>query len=116
MTNQSHQEKLREEGNYYITALNTKRNPDLIFPGGAIRGNMYIRKDVDENAKEASEESLNDDKQKAAAGESSADEDKASTLIDDMFSKLQGQTSRYYLEDNITIKCYRCKEFGHMTR
>ena len=26
--------------------MNTKRNPDLITPEGAIRGNMYIRKHV----------------------------------------------------------------------
>lgn len=109
---QHHQDKLREEENYYITALNTRRNPDLIFPGGAIRGNMYFRKDVNENAKEAEKESQ-DDKQPAVE---SSDEDKANTVVDDMFSKLQGQTSRYYLASNPTIKCYRCKEFGHMTR
>jgi len=34
-------------GNYYITAINTKRNPDLIIPGGAIKGNMYFRKHID---------------------------------------------------------------------
>ena len=73
---------------------------------------MYFRKDVNENAKEAEKESQDD---KQAAVESS-DEDKANTVVDDMFSKLQGQTSRYYLASNPTIKCYRCKEFGHMTR
>ena len=33
-----------KEGGYYITSLNTKRNPDLLIPGGALRGNMYFRK------------------------------------------------------------------------
>ena len=111
--NQSHQDKLRDESNYYITALNTRRNPDLIFPGGAIRGNMYFRKDVNENAKESEEESQDDKKAKDAP---LSDDDIADAAIDDMFSKLQGQTSRYYLDSNPTIKCYRCKEFGHMTR
>ena len=32
--------------NYYISAINTKRNPDLIIPGGAIKGNMYFRRHV----------------------------------------------------------------------
>ena len=36
----------RDDSGYYITAMNTKRNPDLITPEGAIRGNMYIRKHV----------------------------------------------------------------------
>ena len=29
----------RDDSSYYITAMNTKRNPDLITPEGAIRGN-----------------------------------------------------------------------------
>ena len=33
-----------------------------------------------------------------------------------MFSKLQQQGSRYYIDMNPTIKCHRCKEFGHKTR
>lgn len=37
----------RERDNsYYITALNTKRNPDLLIPGGALKGNMYFRKHI----------------------------------------------------------------------
>ena len=34
------------DSNYYITALNTKRNPDLLIPGGALKGNMYFRKTI----------------------------------------------------------------------
>ena len=34
------------DGSYYITALNTKRNPDLLIPGGALKGNMYFRKTI----------------------------------------------------------------------
>ena len=34
------------DNNYYITALNTKRNPDLLIPGGALKGNMYFRKHI----------------------------------------------------------------------
>jgi len=37
----------RDDGNYYITAVNAKRNPDLIIPGGAIKGNMYFRRHID---------------------------------------------------------------------
>lgn len=37
----------RDDNNYYITSVNAKRNPDLIIPGGAIKGNMYFRKHVD---------------------------------------------------------------------
>lgn len=37
----------RDDNNYYITSVNAKRNPDLIIPGGAIKGNMYFRRHVD---------------------------------------------------------------------
>lgn len=37
----------RDDGNYYITSINAKRNPDLIIPGGAIKGNMYFRRHID---------------------------------------------------------------------
>lgn len=34
----------REENNTaYITSFNTKRNPDLLVPGGALKGNMYFK-------------------------------------------------------------------------
>ena len=42
--------KNNRESNYYITAINTKRNPDLIIPGGAIKGNMYFRKHLTETS------------------------------------------------------------------
>ena len=35
----------RDDGNYYVSSLNTKRNPDLIVPGGLqLRGNLYRRR------------------------------------------------------------------------
>ena len=36
----------RDDSTYYITAIDTKRNPDLIIPGGAIKGNMYFRRHI----------------------------------------------------------------------
>ena len=42
----------RDDGNYYITSVNARRNPDLIIPGGAIRGNMYFRRHIDPNKDE----------------------------------------------------------------
>ena len=41
------------QGGYYITALNTKRNPDLLCPGGAIKGNQYFRKTMNKEGEEA---------------------------------------------------------------
>lgn len=35
---------------------------------------------------------------------------------DDMFSRLKNQMARYYTEDNPTIKCRNCKQFGHMAK
>ena len=37
----------RDDSGYYISSHNTKRNPDLIIPGGAIKGNMYFSRDPD---------------------------------------------------------------------
>ena len=37
----------RDDNKYYITSVNAKRNPDLIIPGGAIKGNMYFRRHID---------------------------------------------------------------------
>lgn len=39
----SHEPRKRDgEGNYYICARSTKRNPDLLIPGGTLKGNMYF--------------------------------------------------------------------------
>lgn len=35
--------KRDENGSYYICARSTKRNPDLLIPGGALKGNMYFK-------------------------------------------------------------------------
>ena len=43
-----------KDGNYYISSMNTKRNPDLIIPGGSLKGNMYFKKRVDDNHVESS--------------------------------------------------------------
>ena len=51
----SYQERLSAERNYYITNLNTRGNPDLITPGGALKGNMYFRKDPNDIEKEEAE-------------------------------------------------------------
>ena len=51
-TSTSHQDRLTAERGYYITSMSVRSNPDLITPSGTIRGNMYIRKDFDENNKD----------------------------------------------------------------
>ena len=48
-------EKIRpdlERANYYITALNTKRNPDLLIPGGTLKGNMYFKRTIRQKEEE----------------------------------------------------------------
>ena len=41
------------QGSYYISSLQTKRNPDLIIPGGSnpLKGNLYFRRvgEVEQN-------------------------------------------------------------------
>ena len=29
---------------YYISALNTRRNPDILLPAGTLRGNLYFKR------------------------------------------------------------------------
>ena len=86
----------RDDSGYYITAMNTKRNPDLITPEGSIRGNMYIRKHVTGDPENDGTQS--DDNQKNAQQADSSDEEKAGAQIDDMFAKMKSQVSRYFLE------------------
>ena len=78
--------------------MSTKRNPDLIIPGGALKGNTYFKQKVGEHI------------------ESSVDKVSDSDTENDAFSKLKNQVSRYFIENNPTIKCRNCKEFGHIAR
>ena len=47
------QDDPRMQGSYYISSLQTKRNPDLIIPGGSnpLKGNLYFRRvgEVEQN-------------------------------------------------------------------
>jgi hypothetical protein len=97
--NIEHQE---ENNTAYITSLNTKRNPDLLVPGGALKGNMYFKLTNGTNG--AVEEEC-----EVKSNESEAD----ST---DDYKKLKSQVSRYYQESNPTLKCRNCKQFGHFAR
>ena len=41
----------RDDSNYYISAFSTRRgNPDMIVPGGSVKGNMYHCKPAAEKA------------------------------------------------------------------
>jgi hypothetical protein len=96
----SHEPRKRDDGgNYYICARSTKRNPDLLIPGGTLKGNMYFQSKAS---------GKKDDADKSAEASESDD--------DDAFSKLKNQISRYFIESNPTIKCRNCKEFGHFAR
>lgn len=77
--NNEHQE---ENNTAYITSLNTRRNPDLLVPGGALKGNMYFKLNNGTNG--AVEEEC-----EVKSNESEAD----ST---DDYKKLKSQVSRYY--------------------
>ena len=53
-----------ESNTSYITSFNTKRNPDLLVPGGALKGNMYFKLNEGKVPEEESE---------VKSGESEAD-------------------------------------------
>lgn len=91
----------RENSSYYISAQNNRRNPDMIIPGGAIKGNMYFKKNPDAVVTET----------EPAPAQETEDEEAADEL-----SKIQKTIVRYYKEENVTIKCHNCHGFGHMAR
>lgn len=90
--------------------MNAKRNPDLIIPGGAIKGNMYFRRHIDSEK----EEPLTTDDQVGFTVQETGEEDDMGD--DDMFSRMKNRQARYYTDSNPTIKCRNCKEFGHMAK
>ena len=46
----------REEGNYYISGIQSKRNPDLLAPGGTLKGFEYFTTENAATTGKASEE------------------------------------------------------------
>lgn len=99
--------------NYYITSVNAKRNPDLIMPGGAIKGNMYFRRHIDT---EKEEPQTTDSQVGQVQQDTGGEEDELLGEEDDLFSRMKNRMARYYTDSNPTIKCRNCKLFGHMAR
>jgi len=74
---------VRDEPNYYISAFAAKRNPDLLIPGGPIKGNAYKRNLVD--LAKTNEDSAKEEEEDKGVPE----EDSAASVGEDHFSKLQ---------------------------
>ena len=81
---------VRDESNYYITSVmgGAKRNPDLLIPGGAIKGHSYLTKLMNTAKEDIS--SHDDVVNPVVATETIPvkSEDEGETR-EDMFSKLQ---------------------------
>ena len=71
-------------GAYYITALNTKRNPDLLIPGGALKGNQYFRKTL-KNENGEGEKSDAGEPQQAVVPASETNQEDEDACDDDMY-------------------------------
>lgn len=80
--------------------MHTRRNPDILMPGGTLKGNLYVKR-----SHELSSESDSENLQ--------ASEPELSEL--DEFERMKKAVTRYYKEKNPTRKCKNCKEFGHMS-
>lgn len=90
----------------YLSALNTTRNPDLLVPGAKfLKGNMYFKNFAD-----------SDDKKQEAQEEPGALDESDEIPEDDEFSKMKNQQARYFIDDNIAIKCRNCLQYGHRAR
>ena len=77
-----------DQGGYYITALNTKRNPDLLCPGGALKGNQYFRRTLNKEGEEA-EKSDSEKPEVAVVPASDTNLEDEDACEDDMYAKLK---------------------------
>ncbi|CDW74134.1 zinc finger cchc domain-containing protein 7-like [Stylonychia lemnae] len=102
----------------YITSINTRRNPDILVPGGNfLKGNMYFKcsmEELKEQEKMKAEQKLqNEELGNELNEEYDVNMDEAG---DDAFERMKNQTARYFLENNPTIKCRNCLEYGHIAK
>ena len=99
-------QKRREIKRNYLSSISTKYNPDILVGSTFIRGTEYFAKDAskaeDENNSFGSNKELEviEENSKVAAEEES-DEDFAAMM--------KQKASRYWAEENPTIKCRNCK-------
>ena len=84
----------------------------MLAPGGCLKGFEYFSENVDKQngEKKQSEEACD---VPIMHSSSSPEEDQEEC---EEFDKMKKQVNRYFMELNPTIKCIRCKEFGHMAR
>jgi hypothetical protein len=113
----------------YLSTISTRYNPDLIVGSvfgekkkEFIRGNEYFMEQAkevkikDERELEQIEEGEVSEKEEAKQpleAEQPEAEDSEESAFENM-KKLKG--TRYWAEENITVKCHNCKQFGHMSR
>jgi hypothetical protein len=92
----------------YISALNTRRNPDLLLPGGKfLKGNQYFKGNEADQKRDASMD------EKSGMEEEENESDKEG---DKQFDKMMKNSSRYFLGENPFIRCKNCNESGHWAR
>ena len=92
----------------YLSALNTRRNPDLLLLGGKIlKGNQYFKGNEADQKRDASMD------EKSGMEEEENESDKEG---DKQFDKMMKNSSRYFLAENPLIRCKNCNESGHWAR
>ena len=119
-------DKIRNQREYkrsYLSTISTRYNPDMIVGGSLgetktfIRGNEYFMeqpkpKVTDEREKSPEEGEFSEPEQPAKDDKDEAEDSEQSEF--DRLQKVKGQ--RYWAQENITMKCHNCKQFGHMAR
>lgn len=96
-----------------------------MLPGTAfLKGNLYFKKYDSQSvaaaataAKEEDEEDKNESRQQAGRWPideaENEDEDDDENGGEDTFMKMKNQEVRYFNDENPTIKCKNCKNYGH---
>ena len=115
MEEREEKEQQEEKGHRdkYVSAVNTMKNPDILMGGqGFLKGNLFFKKEAIEEEENENEEEENKEEEK----EEEKEESEELSSDDDEFKKLMKRNQRYYNEENPTLRCRNCLEFGHFAR
>lgn len=106
----SHDFESMKDTRRYISNLSARKNPDILLPNGNfLKGNMYFKRMVTADAPP-------EDSEKEEGQQSSPEKEEEMEDDDDAFLKMKNQVVRYFIEENPTIKCRNCLQFGHFAK
>jgi hypothetical protein len=95
--------------------MGTKRNPDILMPEGSFLQGRKYKKETFLKHETGQSPDIGAAKTSLPNENDSSDEEGEIVKIDE-FQKMKNQAARYYTTENCTIRCFNCKEPGHLAR